>query len=47
MYGKILYLVWWKGYLKRDATYEPRSELIKDVPDMIKEFEKSQTQTFG
>ena len=27
---KIHYLVWWKGYLKKNATYEPRNKLIED-----------------
>lgn len=28
--GIIKYLVWWSGYLKKDATWEPKTELIKD-----------------
>jgi hypothetical protein len=35
------YLVWWRGYLKADSTWEPANELIKDgVEPLIKEFEK-------
>lgn len=30
MKKKIYYLVWWDGYLKKDATWEPEDELIKD-----------------
>ncbi len=37
--GKIPYFeVKWRGY--DDTTEEPRSSLIKDIPDMIKKFEK-------
>ena len=37
--GRIDYFkVWWKGYKKEDATWEPRSKLIKDVPDLINEY---------
>lgn len=39
--GKIMYEVKWKDYKKN--TFEPRSNLIKDVPDMIKDFEKSKS----
>ena len=37
--GKICYLIKWKGIKK--PTWEPRSELIKDIPDMITEFENN------
>jgi hypothetical protein len=33
------YLVKWKGYKKSEATWEKRSELIKDVPQAIKRYE--------
>lgn len=36
--GKTFYVVKWKGYDK--TTDEPESQLIKDVPDLIKEFNK-------
>jgi hypothetical protein len=36
---KVYYLVWWNGYLKKDATLEPKEELIKDVPDLIKQYD--------
>ncbi len=38
---KIYYLVWWKGYLKKDATWEPKDNLIKDVPELIEEYESN------
>ena len=37
--NKIMYLILWKGY--KDATWEPRTEIIKDVPEMINTFEES------
>ena len=40
--NKIHFLVWWKGYLKKDATWEPQSNLIKDgLKNMIDEFNRS------
>ena len=36
--GKIEYLVLWKGY--KEPTWEPRAQLTKDVPKMVKAFEK-------
>ena len=37
---KIHYLVWFKGYLKKDATWEPKTELLKDgLDEYIQEFE--------
>ena len=38
--NKIEYLVKWKGYPASQNTYEPRTSLIKDIPEMITEFEK-------
>ena len=35
--GKIYYEIKWKDYSK--TTWEPRSELIKDIPDLINEYE--------
>ena len=33
------YLVWWKGYLKKDATYEPENNLIEDgLQQMIDDY---------
>ena len=38
----IYYLVWWKGGLKKDASYETRTGLIKDgLKWLIDEYEKS------
>ena len=40
--GSVNYLVWWNKYKKSEATYEPRTELIKDgLSDMIKDYEKN------
>jgi len=33
----VCYEVKWKGYKR--TTWEPRTQLIKDIPDLIKEFE--------
>ena len=39
---KIFYKVKWKGYLKKDSTWEPKEQLIKDNFELeIKEFENS------
>ena len=38
---KIFYLVWWDKCLKKDATWEPRRKLIKDVPELIKEYDRT------
>ncbi len=29
--GKLFYLIWWKNYPKKEATYEPKTELLKDL----------------
>ena len=36
--GRIMFEVKWKGY--RKTTLEPRSQLMKDVPDMVRAFER-------
>lgn len=36
---KVYYLVKWRGYPKSEATYELKSELIKEIPQMIASFE--------
>jgi hypothetical protein len=37
---KIYYRIWWSGYLKKDASWEPKSELILDgLQNRITEFE--------
>ena len=38
--GKVYYLVKWKGYSKSSNTWEPQNNLKKDVPDLIKGFNK-------
>lgn len=34
------YLIKWKHYPKKDATWETRAELLKDVPQAIKNYDK-------
>jgi hypothetical protein len=36
---KTYYKVWWKGYPKAEATWEAKTELMIDVPHLIKEYE--------
>lgn len=37
----VYYLIWWKGYLKKNATWEKESELIKDgLKPLIDEYNK-------
>jgi hypothetical protein len=38
--NKVEYLVKWQGYPASENTWEPRTSLIKDIPESIKEFEK-------
>lgn len=39
--GKPQYLIWWKGYLKKNATWEPENMLIEDGhKDLIDAFKK-------
>ena len=33
-------LVWWTGYRKAEATYEPYDIIKKDVPGLVKEYEE-------
>lgn len=37
---KYEYLIWWYSEKKADATWEPRENLIKSVPKLIKAFEQ-------
>ena len=37
--GKIYYRVKWKGYPDSEATWEPRKNLIEDVPILVNEYE--------
>lgn len=39
--NKIEYLVWWKGFPKNEATYEPAESLKKQIPKLIADYEKS------
>lgn len=36
---KVHYLVWWKGYKKTESTWEPATELKKDAPKLIQDYE--------
>jgi len=38
--NRVYYLVKWRNYPKKDATWELRTELIKDVPQAVNLFEK-------
>ena len=39
--GKLYYKVWWQGYKKEDASWEPNSSLKQDVPQLIKDYVKA------
>lgn len=43
--NKIYYNIKWKGYLK--TTWEPRKELITDIKEMIKDYERKPNKTEG
>lgn len=34
------YRVWFRGELKKNALYYPRTELMKDIPDVIEKYDK-------
>lgn len=38
---QIYYKIWWKGYLKKDATWELKKELLNDIPDLIESYENT------
>ena len=41
---KIYYKVWWKGYFKKDATWEPKTQLVDDgLQDYIDAFHNKET----
>ena len=41
------YEVAWKGYRKKsDNTIEPRDQLLKDIPKMVRSFEKQKNVKF-
>ena len=37
--GKVFYKVWWNKYKKAESTWEPRENLLKDVPRLVKEYD--------
>lgn len=39
--NKVHYKIKWEGYPTSSNTWEPRSELIKTIPDIVKQFDKS------
>jgi hypothetical protein len=39
--NQIFYKVKWVGYDEKESTWEPRSNLLIDVPDLVQEFEDS------
>jgi hypothetical protein len=43
--GVVYYKVWWRGYLKKDATWEPEDELVEDgLQNLITEFENKRKE---
>lgn len=38
--NKIYFKVRWKGFQEKDDTFEPRATLIKEIPELVAEFEK-------
>lgn len=36
--GRAFFLVAWKGYGRKDDTYEPRERLLEDIPDLVLAF---------
>lgn len=41
--GEIMYLVKWEGYDDSESTWEPRANLIKDVPGLVRNYEMQNT----
>ena len=39
--GELYYLVWWDGFLKRDATYEPSRNIEKDAPQAVLDYKQN------
>lgn len=37
---KIFYKIWWEGYKKAEASWEPKIELMKTAPLLIKQYEE-------
>jgi transposase InsO family protein len=44
--GEPHYKIRWKGYSLKDATVEPRTTLLEDVPKMVRAFEKKNKLKF-
>jgi hypothetical protein len=40
-HNRIYYLIKWLGYADKDNTWELGSRISKDVPDLVKQFEKN------
>ena len=38
--GVMYYQIWWKGYPKKEATMEPRENLLNDIPKQLEEYDK-------
>ena len=38
--GEKYYLIKWKGYSNKHNTYEPRNNLMEDIPKLIKRYDK-------
>jgi hypothetical protein len=41
--GEIMYFVKWEGYDESESTWEPRANLIKDVPRIVRNYEMMNT----
>ena len=39
--GKVFLLVKWLGFPVEEATYEPRSTLIQEIPELVQSFERA------
>jgi hypothetical protein len=38
--NKIMYKIWWKGYPKAEATWEPRENIADSAPRILREYEE-------
>lgn len=43
--GRVEYLVKWKGYKSSENTWEPRASLVKQVPAIVREFDRLKRKT--
>lgn len=43
----IYYLVLWKGYKKKDATFEKKSSLMKSIPNLVARYDKQEAKTLA